>query len=264
MTSATRESGTRDRVREEISEHGPITAAALADRLGLTPTAVRRHLDALQADGQVAEREARSRGRGRPARAYVLSAEGHRELTGAYDDIATDALRFLAETAGPQAVEAFAEQRVCGVERRYQRAIDAAGDDVHTRAQALARALSDDGYAATTRTVTTPGGGTAIGLQICQGHCPVQHVATEFPQICEAEREVFARLLGANVQRLATLAHGEHVCTTFVPLTPAPAEADGADAPPAEGSRGAPGPHDPTDQHDQTISPSTPNERSTR
>jgi predicted ArsR family transcriptional regulator len=58
------------------------------------------------------------------------------------------------------------------------------------------------------------------GVQLCQGHCPVQHVASAFPQLCEAETEVFARLLGGHVQRLATLAHGEHVCTTYVP-TPA-------------------------------------------
>jgi hypothetical protein len=45
----------------------------------------------------------------------------------------------------------------------------------------------------------------------------VQHVAAEFPQFCEAETEAFSRLLGVHVQRLATLAHGDHVCTTFVP-----------------------------------------------
>ena len=51
----------------------------------------------------------------------------------------------------------------------------------------------------------------------------MQHVAAEFPQFCEAETEAFSRLLGVHVQRLATLAHGDHVCTTFVP-TPPPTE----------------------------------------
>jgi hypothetical protein len=46
----------------------------------------------------------------------------------------------------------------------------------------------------------------------------VQHVAREFPQLCEAETEAFSRLLGVHVQRLATLAHGEHVCTTHIPV----------------------------------------------
>jgi predicted ArsR family transcriptional regulator len=45
----------------------------------------------------------------------------------------------------------------------------------------------------------------------------VAHVATAFPQLCEAETEAFAELLGSHVQRLATIAHGDHVCTTSVP-----------------------------------------------
>ena len=58
-----------------------------------------------------------------------------------------------------------------------------------------------------------PGGG---GEQLCQHHCPVAHVAAEFPQLCEAETEAFARLLGTPVQRLATIAHGDGICTTHV------------------------------------------------
>jgi predicted ArsR family transcriptional regulator len=41
-------------------------------------------------------------------------------------------------------------------------------------------------------------------------------VAAEFPQLCEAETEAFSRLLGTPVQRLATIAHGDGICTTHV------------------------------------------------
>ena len=82
------------------------------------------------------------------------------------------------------------------------------------RTEALVEALSEDGFAATARPV---GAGGLTGVQLCQGHCPVQHVATEFPAFCEAETDAFSRLLGVHVQRLATLAGGHHVCTTFVP-----------------------------------------------
>jgi predicted ArsR family transcriptional regulator len=101
-------------------------------------------------------------------------------------------------------------------EQRYAAQLDAAGDSVAARAQALAAALTVNGFAASTRPVAA---GTALaGVQLCQGHCPVQQVATEFPQFCDAETDAFSRMLGVHVQRLATLAHGEHVCTTFVPL----------------------------------------------
>jgi len=87
------------------------------------------------------------------------------------------------------------------------------------RVQALAEALSADGYAASAG--PAPAIGTVTGEQICQHHCPVAHVAAEFPQLCEAETEAFGRLLGTPVQRLATIAHGDGICTTHVTCTPA-------------------------------------------
>ena len=70
---------TRDRVRRVISEDGPLTATALAYRLGLTPAAVRRHLNLLVKKCAIKEYKptsAASRGRGRPARAYVPVSAG--------------------------------------------------------------------------------------------------------------------------------------------------------------------------------------------
>jgi predicted ArsR family transcriptional regulator len=128
----------------------------------------------------------------------------------AYDDLATAALRFLAEREGPEAVAAFAAARVADLEVRYRDRL--AGVRPELRAEALAAALTEDGYAA-----------SAADGQVCQHHCPVQHVAAEFPQLCAAETEVFSRLLGTPVIRLTTLAHGESCCTSAVHTDPAPA-----------------------------------------
>ncbi len=199
-----------------ISENGPITAAELADLLGLTATGVRRHLDQLAAEGAV-ESHARTtvkRGRGRPAREWVVGEGGHAHLTADYDALASEVVRFLRDTSGDQAVRDFADQRVAALEERYGELVDAAGDDPRARVEALVDALRTEGYAATARPVGEDG---VVGVQLCQGHCPVQHVAAEAPELCEAEADAFSRLLGVHVQRLATLAQGDHVCTTFVP-----------------------------------------------
>ncbi|WP_460444920.1 helix-turn-helix transcriptional regulator [Angustibacter aerolatus] len=216
-----REQRTRDRVARTVLEHGPLTAADVACRLGVTPAAVRRHLDALEGSGQVQAREPRrggTRGRGRPARVYVITDAGHATMTTAYDDLAASAMAFLAEQLGPAAVEQFAARRVAELEQRYAPVVDEAGPDVPARTAALADALARDGYAASSRPVGAPSAPAgAQSVQLCQGHCPVQHVAERFPQLCDAETEVFSRLLGVHVQRLATLAGGAHVCTTHVP-----------------------------------------------
>lgn len=212
------EVGTRERVLRTISERGPITAAELAESLGLTPAAVRRHLDCLAHDELVEEREQTGTGerrRGRPARAFVVSSSGHARLRGDYEPLAGSVLRFLRDTSGEDAVTEFARQRAASLAEQALPVVESAGRDLDSRTQALAAALTDQGYAATTRPV---GNDTPLaGVQLCQGHCPVQHVAAEFPQFCEEEAKAFSRTLGVHVQRLSSLAHGDHVCTTFVP-----------------------------------------------
>jgi predicted ArsR family transcriptional regulator len=210
-TPVARDESTRDRVARSILTNGPSSAAVLAERLELTPAAVRRHLDHLLDEGLVDAREERvygPRGRGRPAKVFVLTDTGRHAFYQAYDDLATTALRFIAEAGGEQAVADFARRRVGEVEERYRALVDAAPDG--KEAEVLAQALTMDGYAASTLEA-------GAGAQLCQHHCPVAHVAEQFPQLCEAETEVFSRLLGKHVQRLATIAHGDGVCTTHIP-----------------------------------------------
>lgn len=219
------ESRTRDRVRLAVGEQGPVSASALARELGLTAAAVRRHLDALEEAALIVEHEGvqgLKRGRGRPARSFILTDLGQDEFRSTYDGVATAALHFLADQAGEGAVEDFAELQIAALEERLladvEKRLATAGadpEDLDARAQALAGALSLEGFAATARPV---GQGTGLaGIQLCQGHCPVRSVATEFRHFCDAETDAFSRILGVHVQRLATLAGGEHVCTTFIP-----------------------------------------------
>jgi len=214
--------GGATRVARSLLEEGPATASALARRLDLTPAMVRRHLDALVEQGLAVAGDrapygpSADRRRGRPARVYALTADGRDAFDQGYDDVAVGALRFLADRNGGQAVLDFARLRVAELERRYAPALVALPDP-RQRVEALAQALTADGYAAS---VVPAASDTAD--QLCQHHCPVAHVAEEFPQFCEAEAEAFSRLLGSHVTRLATIGHGDGVCTTHVPRVEAP------------------------------------------
>jgi predicted ArsR family transcriptional regulator len=212
---ATNEGRTRDAVARLVLESGPLTAAALADRLHVSAAAVRRHLDALVTDGIFIEVEPRvaalPRGRGRPARAYALTDRGRSSFGHAYDDLASTALRYLRQTGGESAVQAFADHRAHTLAGRItDRLSGEPASDAGQRVTSVAAALSDEGYAASVE----PAG---QGVQLCQHHCPVAHVAAEFPELCEAETRALAEVLGTYVQRLATIAHGDGVCTTHVP-----------------------------------------------
>ena len=203
MKNVGTEGRTRERVASLLLRTGGATAADLGTSLGLSPAAVRRHLDAMLADGTVAESDAAPTGRrGRPSKVFTITDAGREAFPQAYDDLASAALRFLAETGGEAVVRQFAAARVAELEQRYA---DVAAAPLGERPERLAEALSRDGYAA-----------TAAAGSVCQHHCPVQHVAEQFPQLCEAETEFFARLLGTPVRRLTTIAHGDSCCTAAV------------------------------------------------
>lgn len=226
--SSTPQASTRELILRDISTLGPITTADLVERLGVTETAVRRHVENLLGEGLIEAHEpAVRRGRGRPAKSWVVSPAGHDALRSDYDLLAEEALRFLAEHVGRPAVRDFAEQRARELAARCATDLPEPSASLVERTAGLVRALQREGYAATARPVGGPDPDSRLtGIQLCQGHCPVQHVAAEFPEFCDAEAEVFAEVLGVHLQRLATLAQGDHVCTTFVPMPTVPPATD--------------------------------------
>jgi predicted ArsR family transcriptional regulator len=210
---------TRQRVARSILVDGPSTAAALAERLDLTPAAVRRHLDQLVEDGAVEARDPRpsgQKGRGRPAKLFALTEHGRGGFDQQYDDLAAQALRFLADSAGEDGLRAFARRRADFIREGFAR-LSAKQPDL-SPAQVLAQVFTEAGYVAKVRALPVVGS-PVVGEQLCQQHCPVSHVAHEFPELCEAETAAISEVLGTHVQRLATIAHGDGVCTTCIPST---------------------------------------------
>lgn len=201
-----------ERVARCLAERGPSTAAALADELGTSATAVRRPLHALQEGGLVQASDRAPFGpepgprRGRPSQVYSLTGAGRAACEQAYDALALEALRFLAERDGREAVAEFAADRA-----RRLLGTSRGGDSAVATAHEVAERLTDHGFAATVEPLARD------GAQLCQHHCPVVDAAGEFPELCEAETEALGVLLGRHVTRLATLAHGDGICTTLIP-----------------------------------------------
>jgi len=208
---------TRREIVRLLLESGSITAAEISGKLGISAAGIRRHLDVLVDGGDAESIPAapwQHMGRGRPARRYRLTAAGRAKLDHAYDDLASAAMRQLREIGGDDAVRAFARRRIDTILAGVAPVSEPDDAAVEGTAEQVADALSRAGYATTTTRV----GGPIQGIQICQHHCPVSHVAEEFPELCEAEKQAISEVLGTHVQRLASLANGDCACTTHVPL----------------------------------------------
>lgn len=203
------------RVLELLLARGPLTARELADALGMTTAGVRRHLDALLESGDIETREQQGpHDRGRPPKVFLLTPAGRETFGQAYDELAISALAELIDLAGPDAIDRLAQRRLRDVTEDYRarRGADPTGNPV----EALAEALSAAGYFA-----SVPGDG-----ELYQHHCPVAEVAATYPELCEAETRVFAKLLGTSISRQATIANGDSACRTHfggTTLLPAPA-----------------------------------------
>jgi len=208
------EDRTRDLVARSILENGPATAVTLAAKLKITPAGIRRHLDNLIDQGVLSARgpfrsSLDSRGRGRPSKVFVMTDAGREKFEHTYDDLAVSALRFMSKNGNNSLVKEFAKNRAEEITKRAAQIL-ANKKNLSDKSEALAVFLTDEGYAANNQS-------RGIGEELCQNHCPIAHVAAQFPELCEAETEAFSQLLGTHVQRLATIAHGDGVCTTFIP-----------------------------------------------
>jgi predicted ArsR family transcriptional regulator len=135
-----------------------------------------------------------------------MTDSGREKFEHSYDDLAVAALKFMSAQSGEHLVTAFAQSRADDIERKAAGVLAKSSNKL----ESLASFLSEQGYAASV-------GPRGNGEELCQHHCPIAHVAAEFPQLCETETEAFSKLLGTHVQRLATIAHGDGVCTTYIP-----------------------------------------------
>lgn len=201
---------TRSKIVESLLANGTSTAAQLAQHLKLTSAGVRRHLDELMKAGQIVEADAKpaTAKRGRPARAFQLTAAGRQQFGHSYDALALDALRALKSVAGSDAVREVARQRVSSIMAEVVPAADTR--QVPDVAESIADAFTDAGYEASVEY-------TAGNIQICNHHCPISSVVEEFPELCAAEQDIVSQLVGSHVQLLSRIPSGNCACTTNVP-----------------------------------------------
>ena len=207
---------TRARILREV-QAGGTTAPELADVLGISAAAVRRHLGAMQADGLVESATVHDGGTGRPADRWTLTRRGKRLFADRSAEFADQLLTHLEARFGRAAVAEFLKDRNASQADRYAEDLAAVADPAE-RARLLAEALSDDGFAARVET-----GDNGRSLKLLQSHCAIEDIAKEHPEICAHEAALFKRVLGSGehavkVSRRDTIAAGSSACVCHIEL----------------------------------------------
>ena len=200
---------------------GALTARELAERFGVTPNALRRHLDALEADALV-RHDREVRGVGAPVHAYALTAAGEALFPQAYAPVLEAVLDTLREAAGTEGVRT-------AIRRQWAPLVTGAGSrlaelPLEERAQLVAELRSSQGYMAE---ATPAADGTVI---VREHHCAVRDVVARFPEICAAEQELMEELLGVPVVRTQYIPAGCAVCEYVAAPSSADSHASVSDA----------------------------------
>jgi predicted ArsR family transcriptional regulator len=200
---------TRAEIVTALRDEGERTVTQLAEHLGISEVATRRHLSVLEDEGFVTSHTVKQAARGRPASWYDLTEDAQALFPHRYDRLASEVLDFLTEEHGRAGLRAFLRWRLEREEAELRRSVTA--EDLHERLGQLADALSEAGFAAEVE----PGPG---GFTLVQNHCTIADVAKEHPEVCAYEAAAFSKVLGqdVNLSRRETMATGATTCVCTV------------------------------------------------
>jgi DeoR family transcriptional regulator, suf operon transcriptional repressor len=196
---------TRAKLLESLKKSDGLTADQLAEMLGVTAMAVRKHLAALERDDLV-ESTIQRRPVGRPVHLYRLSPRASGLFPKHYDSVITDLLDDLLDIDGLERVEWLLARRAARMKRVLRQYVDPLAP-LQDRVAGLARGMDESGYLA----CYEPLDDNRFIIKLY--NCAIDRVAERFPAVCRHEANLFREVLGAHVDRSCHMLTGDHVCS---------------------------------------------------
>jgi predicted ArsR family transcriptional regulator len=194
------------RIVKILKTEGPLDAAALAKRIGLSPMAVRQHLYLLQEQKMVTARE-RPVPLGRPAKYWELTRKADRLFPEAYAELSLSLIDSLNDTFGTEGLERILQHRAARQRASYSARISATMP-LRRKLQALAKIRTAEGYMAELRFE-----GKHSYLLI-ENHCPICAAASNCTGLCANELALFRSVLGPGIkiERVEHILAGSRRC----------------------------------------------------
>ncbi len=200
-------SSTKREILLSLKRNGESDLGRLAETLSLSKMAVYRHVKDLEQRGLVERFDIRS-GVGRPKLGLRLAPEASTLFPKAYSALTVNAMEFIEEELGREAVERALRRRQHAVLPDYERKVGTGS--LKERVEALAQVRDEEGYMAESR--GTPG----PGYELLEFNCPILAVAERYGEACTVERELFERVLNADVETTHRVVAGNQVCRFLI------------------------------------------------
>jgi DeoR family suf operon transcriptional repressor len=197
---------TKDEILQHLLKQDRISAQELADRLGISPQAVRRHLKDLAESGLIYHQVDSEGGMGRPQYLYSLSAKGRSLFPQGYSEFSVKLLQSLTKAVGQEPVQALLHQQWQEKANHYRTLIGHL--PLPQRLEQLASLRRSEGYV--TEWFPQP---DREGFFYTEYNCVIAEVANSFPNVCSHELAMFKAIFPEfKVDRIHWMIKGEHFC----------------------------------------------------
>ena len=196
----------REKILFYLKTKGPETAGQLADRLRVTPMAVRQHLYLLQEEGLVGYEDER-RKIGRPARVWRITPAAGTHFPDSHAELAVGMIQAVRAAFGKDGLDRLIVERSRVQTENYRARVGRNGS-LAQRLTALAAVRKAEGYMAEW---SKEADGTYLFVE---NNCPICAAAEICQGICGAEQDVFRAVLGdgVHVERTEFLLDGARRC----------------------------------------------------
>ena len=184
-------SGAKRRIVERLKRADTVTAPELAAEFGLTDTAIRQHLEALEAAQLVQRTTGAHSGRGRPPTHWSLTPAASTLFADRHADLSVELLTSIRTALGDDALDKVVRTRAERQLASYQGVLQGAGS-VEEKVQRLATLRSAEGYLAEAIAADDH-------VELVEHHCPIQNAADHCGGLCSAELDLFQKALGPDV-----------------------------------------------------------------
>jgi predicted ArsR family transcriptional regulator len=179
-----------------------LTIDQMAAALGITRTAVREHIGALERDRLVAAGALANSTGGRPGRLYTLTPRGLALFPKQYDLMARLLLEALTQRLGAEA--AVEELRALGAKLAQQLKPQIGAGSLADRTRTIAVLMRELGYEASAPAGETP---TIEAL-----NCVYHELARADQTVCTLDLALIETLADAHVEHRACMARGNNAC----------------------------------------------------
>ncbi|MCK7554123.1 helix-turn-helix transcriptional regulator [Chitinophaga sedimenti] len=188
-----------------IKTRGEVTAALLAEELGMTKEGARLNLLKLAEDG-VVQSSMKSERVGRPITYYTLTDKGRAYLPDAHAQVTVDLLDSVKKLLGDNALDLLIGDREQQTYQRYEKALTEA-DTLEQRLDTLARIRTQEGYMAEWTKEDD-------AYFLIENHCPICAAAKACQGFCRAELTNFRALIGKEfkVDRIKHIVADDQRC----------------------------------------------------